>query len=233
MTTLGIDLSSQSRDTAACVVEWRDGAATASPAKIGCSDSELDRLIAGANAIGIDAPFGWPAAFEAAVAQWTAQSWTNDLRDKLRFRGTDRFVQERTGLWPLSVSSDRIALPAMRAMALLRRHNVTDRSGDGRFFEVYPAGSLRSWKLTHNRYKGSDPENVAVRKRVLFELRVAIPCLSVADDLASSDHGFDALVAALSARVAAQGMSVRPADERQRSAARTEGWIHLPGAFPQ
>jgi len=42
----------------------------------------------------------------------------------------------------LSVSTDRIALPAMRAMALLHRHGEADKSGDGKFFQVYPAGSL-------------------------------------------------------------------------------------------
>jgi hypothetical protein len=38
-------------------------------------------------------------------------------------------------------------------MSLLKKHGVTDRSGDGRFFEVYPAASLRAWAMTSRGYK--------------------------------------------------------------------------------
>src|ERR1700730_1724314 len=66
---------------------------------------------------------------------------------------TDRVVHETVGRWPLSVSADRIALPAMRTFALLVRHGVTDRSDDNKFYEVYPAGSLSQWGLTSRGYK--------------------------------------------------------------------------------
>ena len=144
MLTLGIDLASMPKDTAACLVRWERGRASAETPRLGCTDADLDALIRETDVVGIDAPFGWPDAFRAAVADWTATTWTEDaaLRTRLRLRLTDRRVHEQLGLMPLSVSTDRIALPAMRAMALLHRHGVTDRSGDGRFFEVYPAGSL-------------------------------------------------------------------------------------------
>ena len=158
MLTLGIDLASMPKDTAACLVRWERGRAVAEALRVGCSDTDLDALIREADVVGIDAPFGWPDTFRAAVADWTATAWTEDaaLRTRLRLRLTDRRVHEQLKLMPLSVSTDRIALPAMRAMALLRRHGVTDRSGDGRFFEVYPAGSLKAWGLPHRGYKGSE-----------------------------------------------------------------------------
>jgi predicted nuclease with RNAse H fold len=232
MTTLGIDLSSQPKDTAACLVDWHDdGRIVAREPVLGCTDATLDQLIAQADATGIDAPLGWPAAFTAAVTRWTATAWDNPLRDTLRLRLTDAEVQRVTRLTPLSVSTDRIALPAMRAMALLARHGVTDRSGgDGKFFEVYPAGSLKQWGLPCRTYKG--PGNLAARRRLLDALHRWLPALSpVPAAFTASDHAFDALIASLTTRCAAAGLTLAP-DAGQRALACSEGWIHLPAAPP-
>jgi predicted nuclease with RNAse H fold len=233
MLTLGIDLASMPKDTAACLVRWERGRAIAEVPHLGCTDADLDALIRETDVIGIDAPFGWPDAFRAAVADWAATSWTDDsaLRQSLRLRLTDRRVHEQLGLMPLSVSTDRIALPAMRAMALLRRHDVTDRSGDGRFFEVYPAGSLKAWKLPHRGYKGSGKSERAQRRATIRRLRAALPWLEIPAAVAATDHGFDALIAALTARCCAIGQTVRPTAAERAIGAR-EGWIHRPTALP-
>lgn len=233
MLTLGIDLASMPKDTAACLVRWECGRAVAEAPRLGCTDADLDALIREADVIGIDAPFGWPDAFRAAVADWTATAWTDDadLRTRLRLRLTDRRVHEQLGLTPLSVSTDRIALPAMRAMALLRRHGVTDRSGDGRFFEVYPAGSLKAWGLPHRGYKGPGHSERAQRTATLRRLRAALPWLETPAAYAATDHGLDALLAALTARCCATRCTTRPATT-ERALATREGWIHLPTAFP-
>src|SRR5690606_776602 len=175
MKLLGIDLSSQPRDTAACMIERRAGKMHAEEPRLGCDDETLDALIARADAVGIDAPFGWPEAFREVVAGWTSPSWNNALRDRLRFRGTDLAVTKLTGLRPLSVSTDQIALPAMRAMALLHRNEVTDKSGDGRFFEVYPAASLFCWKLPHKGYKGAGEERRTIGQSMVEQLRRQFP----------------------------------------------------------
>lgn len=134
---------------------------------------------------------------------------------------------------PLSVSSDRIALPAMRAMALLKRHGVTDRSGDGRFFEVYPAESLAMWQLTPKEsYKKNTPESHAARRDSLRALRRQLPWLEVPDSYADDADGLDSLIASLTARAAAQGLTQRPEAGTQADLARREGWIHLPTLFP-
>lgn len=233
MLTLGIDLASMPKDTAACLVRWERGRATAEAPRVGCTDADLDALICDADVIGIDAPFGWPDAFRAAVADWTATEWTEDaaLREYLRLRLTDRRVHKQLKLMPLSVSTDRIALPAMRAMALLHRHGVTDCGGDGRFFEVYPAGSLKVWGLPHRGYKGPGKPERGQRATLLRRMRAALPWLETPDICAATDHGFDGLIAALTARCCATVQTIRPSNAERVTAAR-EGWIHLPTAWP-
>jgi Protein of unknown function (DUF429) len=110
--------------------------------------------------------FGWPAEFVAAVGAWNFTSWSTELRERLCFRETDRVVHETVGRWPLSVSADRIALSAMRTFALLVRYGVSDRSGDKKFCEVYPAGSLSQWGLTSRGYKKNTPDHKQARENI-------------------------------------------------------------------
>ncbi len=235
MITLGIDLSSQPKGTAACQITWPSkGPAQVSEPFVSCDDLRLDELIQQSQVIGIDAPLGWPQAFTAAVRGWEYDQWTNELRDELRFRETDRavsrfFTSLDVTLSPLSVSTDRISLPAMRAMALLKRHRVTDKSGDGRFYEVYPAGSLKCWGLLRKGYKGGKADALKHRQELLANLRQKLPVITISDDYAKSDHAFDALIAAFTARAAAVGRTRGP-DHPQQGAASVEGWIHLPEA---
>jgi predicted nuclease with RNAse H fold len=231
MMTLGIDLSSMPDHTAACVVRWESRRAIAEPPKEHCDDDCLDELIARADAVGIDAPFGWPIKFVAAVGEWLLSKWDVGIRDRLRFRETDRCAQTRFSLSPLSVSSDRIALPAMRVMALLKRHGVTDRSGDGKFFEVYPAGSLKIWGLPDKGYKKNSSEGQRKRGEMLRKLRAKMPWLEVAPEYAKSADALDALVAALTVRAAIQGLTHRAPPELA-AVAKQEGWIHLPMQLP-
>lgn len=234
MLTLGIDLSSQPKDTAACLIDWRDGRVAVRETSLHCDDATLDALIRTADAVGIDAPLGWPDAFTEAVGNWTATTWVGEVefQKNLRLRRTDRFIQDHHKLTPLSVSTDRIALPAMRAMALLARHGVTDRSGaDGKFFEVYPAGSLKQWGLHPRGYKGDDATAVARRHALLGRLRQALPTLIVADSCVETDHAFDALIASLTTRAAATRRTIGAPPEHIASS-RREGWIHLPITWP-
>ena len=231
MITLGIDLSSLPANTAACRIEWFRGKARADDPCLRVDDERLDGLIQTADAVGIDAPLGWPIAFKNAVAEWTSPTWNEEIRDRLRFRRTDQLLREKFKLSPLSVSSDLIALPAMRAMALLRRHGVSDRSGDGRFFEVYPSGSLAMWKIAHQGYKQRTSEGARKRAKMLKALRTSMPWLDVSQRYEESDDALDALIASLTARAAAQGFTTRP-EAGDIAAAAEEGWIHLPTAFP-
>jgi hypothetical protein len=175
--------------------------------------------------------------FEELVREegvWRMDPWSTEKRDALRFRVTDFRVRELTGRWPLSVSSDLIAVAAMRCVGLLERMDVRDRSGDGRVFETYPAAGLHAWGLSPRGYKGQ--KGLEARAAIWAGLEQRIPWLDVTPEqselVVTRDDALDALVAALIARAAKIGLTVQPSDhERERAV--TEGWIHVPveGSF--
>lgn len=230
MITLGIDLAAQPKNTAAAIIRWSRTEAVAE-LHSRCQDATLHGLIRSAAVIGIDAPFGWPCAFREAVQSWPHREWGDDLRDLLTLRETDRQVMKLHGGRPLSVAADRIALPAMRAMSLLSVHGVTDRSGNGRFFEVYPKASLQAWGLSPKGYKSAKAVSAVPRRAILEGLRTRMPWLRADDSFAEDADALDALLAALTTRAAAQGRTILPTDA-QVSAARVEGWIHVPTKLP-
>lgn len=241
MRTLGVDLASQPAKTAACVVAWQAGRATAETPRLGLADGDLLTMAAGCEAVGIDAPFGWPQPFVDFLAEEGAPPWDAARRDALCFRRTDRRVWAALGRPPLSVSSDRIALPAMRCAGLLRALGVADRSGGGRVVEVYPAVALKRWGLLAKGYKAprraprrlGEAAADAPLPLLFGALLAACPWLEIGEVAAAlcrrDDDAFDALVAALIARAAALGLTERPAPEEE-DLARVEGWIAVPVA---
>jgi hypothetical protein len=189
MRTLGIDLASQDKKTAFCAIEWVSEMALVDTPRTGRPESELLDAMGRADWLGIDAPFGWPDEMVAAIYNYAhSGSWpASATSKKLRYRQTDWFVRdvikEKTGtsVWPLSVSSDRIAVCAWRCARLLSEHAARsgwqfDRVGvplssgmDGPpdaprptgvvsrrgVVEVYPAGALALWRLPHKGYKAN------------------------------------------------------------------------------
>ena len=247
MRTLGVDLSASPKKTAACAIEWSGGGVEVERPVLGLEDRPLLDLVQRADWVGIDAPFGWPSEFIAAITMWTEQgSWPitgRESRENLRFRATDRFVQATARL-PLSVSSDRIAVTAMRCASLLsqlselRGSGRIDLSGRDRLVEVYPGAALPQWsdeaadlRLDPTGYKGSGAEAAAKREALVDSLTRAAPWLELdADtraDCVASDDALDALLASLIARSAALELTLPPAEEL-RGYAKYEGWIHLP-----
>jgi predicted nuclease with RNAse H fold len=235
MVTLGIDLAAEPKSTAGCAIEWSDRRASVRWVSTGLVDDEILRRASSADVIGIDAPFGWPTYFvEAIVAhhagkRWPVAQWDKPSRRRLRLRATDERVHERTGITPLSVSSDALAIPATRCARLIDRLGVQDRSGDGRVHEVYPAAALYAWGLRWKGYKGR--ENAAALADLFAILRKRARWLEISAEDAKRcgqcDHVFDALIASLVARAAVVGHTLKPtADELPM--ARVEGWIALP-----
>lgn len=231
--TLGIDLASQARGTGACVIEWRAGEAEVGGVELGADDGRLLALATEVDAVGIDAPFGWPLPFVELMerhhrGEGGGPGWGTARRDELCFRRTDVAVRRTLGRWPLSVASDRIAIVAMRCAGLLERLGVEDRSGGGRVVETYPAVALHAWGFASRGYKRDDP---AVLGALVEGLRSVCPWLSWAPGTAAacgrSDHAFDALVASLVVRAAALGLTEPPPAE-DAAAARREGWIAVP-----
>jgi len=235
--TLGIDLASQPATTAGCVIDWAVTGATVRAVLVGLDDAAVVALVNGCEKVGIDAPFGWPAPFaafvgEQAVGQPETVPWSPGRRDALRFRQTDFVVRGVLGRWPLSVSSDLIAITAMRCAGLLASLGVGDRSGAGRVVEVYPAVALQRWSLPSSGYKGLAGRATAL-PNLFRALLAACPWLDVPEPVArtcaASDHALDALVCALVARAVAIGATERPGDS-EREHARVEGWIAIPTA---
>ena len=246
---LGIDLSSQPERTAVCVLQQNTpNVFKIQEMKIGCNDAQLHDFIKQTKFIGIDAPFGWPIAFQNAVTTWNTCDWNDSmvwekvlegkkiLQEKLRLRETDRRLQEmKIGVTPLSVSTDKISLPAMRAMLLLKRFGVKDKTGmtpfnDKHFYEVYPAATLACWKMNRAGYKKADA--ISIRQKIVEQITQKFSFVDSADDLISctkTDHQLDALICALTAfKASIKQTNWPPPSDLDESVIHQEGWIHLP-----
>lgn len=244
MVTAGIDLAAQPANTAACVIEWSPDGARVTRVQVGLDDPAIVAFAAGeAACVGVDCPFGWPTDFADAIAAHHAGApWPgrdrdqSDYRRLLRLRRTDEHVAARIGLHPLSASSSMLAITTMRWAAIMdtlaAQGLAVDRTGGGRFAEVYPAAALKCWGFTHNRYKGTAKRRLNLTV-LLDALRARIPWLAFADGLDDTcrtvDHAFDALVCALVARAVACGLT-GPPPAPLVDTARVEGWIHLPAS---
>jgi predicted nuclease with RNAse H fold len=234
MQTLGVDLAAEATNTAACLIEWQDGCATVLDIATRCDDRQLLQMIQAADRVGIDVPFGWPNEFIDAIASHRSLGrWPGSDRTSLRFRATDRFVTSRTRLWPLSVSTDRIGVTAMRCAYLLdqiaQKGEPVDRSGAGKVVEVYPAAALAVWGFDPKRYKKiRGRQNLG---RLVEQLVGNRPWLALTSQARrqceESDDVFDALISSLVARAVALGLTHMPPPEHVQRA-RLEGWIHLP-----
>lgn len=228
MITVGIDMASQAPRTASCQLRWRPGSVEIAELRVGLEDEDLRSLLeAPSDKIGIDVPLGWPADFVEAVGrQFRGEPLPDVPLKNLTHRATDRALGEAGCGWPLSVSTDRLAYPALRAARLL---TGVDRSGAGQVVEVYPALALRVWGLPHGRYKGAG--NRDALGALIRALTGALPALELTEGheamLRSDDNATDALVAALVARAAAVGLCT-PVPPDQTEAAHREGWIATP-----
>lgn len=237
MRTLGIDLSTAETQTAACELHWdgTEGRDLGGTPRLGLADGPLLALMAQADTIGIDAPFGWPDAFRAAIDAWSERdAWAaGDDRRPLRLRRTDEFLVTQ-GRTPMSVSSDRIAATAMRCADLLARHHAArgdalDRI-DGHAAETYPAGALVVWGL-RDEMRGYKERGATEKRRRLTERLADGADLELTEATvaacAASDHTLDSLLCTLVARARAIGLThVAPPEHRGQIA--REGWIHLP-----
>jgi hypothetical protein len=244
--TLGIDLAAQDKNTAACRMTWSQDVGTVDKVFGGdaCSDETLLDLIVSVvragGTVGIDAPFGWPDAFLDQLLEYREHGrWrelpTSGAPSPLCYRATDLYLKLGSnppagfkGIHPLSVSTDRIGVVAMRCARLLS--HLADRGIPrdplGRqVAEVYPGGALRRWGLAATGYKHDAAVRVALRTQPPVHALVRDP--SDAAKITDTDHAFDAMLSAIAARDVALGRDDlhRPGDDGQL---RREGWIRMP-----
>ena len=236
MLTAGVDLASQDEKTALCVMKWAKGRATVRELRVGVSDSDIVDCVLRVRKLGLDVPLGWPSAFVDALAQhgaggpWPA-AYHHEANQEYRLRATDRFVHERIGgNPPLSVSTDRIAIPAMRAAAVLSQlPDPVARDGSGVVVEVYPAAALRMWDLASRGYKGKDHQGR--RHDLVTALLTASPWLDLDDEHLRLCHEHDDALDAVVAALIARAVVVRQVENiplKSREVATREGWIALP-----
>jgi predicted nuclease with RNAse H fold len=266
---LGIDLAAQPEKTAVCRVYWHGDGAPASieTPTVGWTDHRLLELMTDADAIAIDAPFGWPQFMNLHLGEyarsgvWPLRPDGEDAKDwilRLRYRETDRAVRRLllkrsppAKLWPLSVSSNLIAVCAWRCAALLHQHaqilsNTFDRTGHGNgVYEAYPAAALAAWGMPFKGYKpgsaGSTKSTTA--ETVRGDIADGLQAKSggwlridahdgLREQLVNSDNAddkLDALISALVARAAHARKTVQPeAGSEEERLAPEEGWIHVP-----
>lgn len=260
---MGIDLASRERNTAVCLLEWREDAVAVVALVRGQTDDgmalhtkwlsntaygNLGKYGGPITKVGIDAPFGWPEPFFDALASYRGTGlWPSGLDDPLdecRLRETDRAVYRRTKKTPLSVASDKIAMPAMRCATLLtdlqqkRDAAAVARDGSGLCCEVYPDPALRFWTGDHpnglaprESYKGKK----AARRRtdLLTAIQRDLPMedeRGLLERIGLEDDYLDALVCALVARATELGLTYWPESEAEIDRAPLEGWIHVPSA---
>jgi predicted nuclease with RNAse H fold len=233
----GLDLAAQPKGTALAVLHCTDQVVSLVNLVHAATDSEIIQATLDCEKFGIDCALGWPISFVDFVSSYSQTSLVGakfdggiDWRRDLAYRETDREVHRITGRWPLSVSTDRLGMTAMRCAGLLSKLEssgfAVDRSGMGKVVEIYPAASLRIWGFSIAGYRNS----TKIREKLLRELGVAAPWLRLGEysnELIASCDAFDSVVAAIATLSAVLGKSTKPPLEKLELA-QIEGWVALP-----
>lgn len=235
-----MDLAADAKRTAVAMLQWDpDGVRLIELLTTADDEAVLDFALQ-ADKTGIDCPLGWSDEFVDFVnAHHTGLVERTPVdgpaRLPLRYRATDLWlIEEKLGR-PLSVSSDLIAVPAMRAAGLLasmaRAGIEVDRAGvTGGVAETYPAAAIRHWKLADGPYKGTANATAlsAMADKLRRGFRGRLDLGEHRSTVRRSDDAFDAVMCALIARATMvyRGTAQIPHGLVQR--ARREGWIHVP-----
>ena len=237
MLTVGVDLATQPAKTAVARIAWSKNAVYVIGLDTHSTDDAILNACQEADFVGIDVPFGWPDAFTTFVdrqhhnTQTAEAGGSDDSRRHMAFRLTDVVVAKEFGRWPLSVSTDRIGLTAMRASSLLAQlrdsGEIVDRAGQGRIAEVYPAIALKIWGLRASSYKGANGAHLSGLVDNLLELAPWLSMGPFESTCRENDDAFDAVIAALISRAHTLGHWHKPT-AGQLEQARREGWIVVP-----
>ena len=236
MLTAGVDLAAEPKGTALAIIEWKETTATLVDLELGVSDETIVEAAGVVDKLGIDCALGWPIEFVEFLnnhANLKSNSFPDggmDWRRRASFRESDRHVREVTGKWPLSVSTDRLGLTAMRCAGLQGRLQQSgieiDRSGAGKIVEIYPGASLRLWGFDTTGYRANED----ARAELLPAVEHSAPWLNLGSNrelMIRSTDAFDAVIASLATRAAAINQYLPPPKEFL-AVAQVEGWIALP-----
>jgi predicted nuclease with RNAse H fold len=232
MLIAGLDMAAEPKGTALAIIDWLPGKAELVTLELGVNDEMVIEQTSEAVKLGIDCALGWPLEFIQFLNNQSQTNGSIESRRRLAYRETDRHVREITGRWPLSVSTDRLGMTAIRCAGLLSKLAATgtaiDRTGAGKIVEIYPGASLGLWGFDRAGYR-SDAD---IRARLIAELENQAPWLNLGAFkplMIESCDAFDSVIAALAARAAHLGQYEGPKSEQLRQAS-LEGWVALPNA---
>ena len=227
---VGVDLASQPKKSSLCVITWDEQPRVVELARP-ADDDLIVAQAATADATGLDCPLGWPSKFIETVRRHHDGRSVADVdatpRD-LRLRTTDQWIRaNHVPRDPLSVSTDRLGIVALRGIKILERiaGPGADRSGALAIYETYPGGSLAKWGLRSTGYK--DAAGTDARREIVDALAVHVDLAGTADQLVANDDDLDAVITAVVAGLALMGLTTSAPPEH-RDVARVEGWIHVP-----
>jgi predicted nuclease with RNAse H fold len=235
MLIAGLDLAAEPKATALSLIDWSGKSARLVQLDLNIDDRFIVDSTRDALKLGIDCALGWPIEFVEFLNRYSQNSFSQidgdmSWRRRMAYRETDRAVRELTGRWPLSVSTGRLGLTAMRCAGLLSKLAADgveiDRTGAGKVVEIYPGASLRLWAFDTSGYRAS----AASRAALLEQICEAAPWFEpgeFAELMIDSCDSVDSVIANFAARSAQMGLSTRPAREFEGQA-RKEGWIALP-----
>lgn len=164
MKFVGIDLAVDPHNCGVCVLEGN------AVTYVGHGRSTLEHPewlrepCSGADAVGVDVPFGWPKPFAEALTNYEIGIALNRNRRLYRLRTTDTWIAETLPRHltrhtkpstPLSVSTDKLGATTMIGTILLGALSDEFRLSPrwstvpGAVLEVYPAANLWCWGLRY------------------------------------------------------------------------------------
>jgi predicted nuclease with RNAse H fold len=235
MLIAGLDLAAEPKATALSLIDWSGKTARLVQLELNLDDKLIVDSTRDAVKLGIDCALGWPIEFVEFLNRYSQNSFSQiagdmSWRRRMAYRETDRAARELTGRWPLSVSTDRLGLTAMRCAGLLSKLSEDgveiDRTGAGKVVEIYPGASLRLWGFDTSGYRAS----AAARATLLERICEAAPWFEPGDFaelMIDSCDAFDAVIANFAARSSSLGLSTT-APESVIKNAQIEGWLSLP-----
>jgi predicted nuclease with RNAse H fold len=242
MLIAGLDLAAEPKATALAVLDWPSQShekVKLVSLEVGVDDKRILDQVASFEKLGIDCALGLPVEFVDFLKSFGSADLGDrvfagdiDWRRRLAYRETDREVRRITGRWPLSVSTDRLGMTALRCAGLLTKLQgagiAVDRSGLGKVVEIYPAASMRIWGFDTAGYRNS----TGIRQQLIHQLKAEADWLNLGGFeglMVESCDALDSVIAALAAASSALGISTSP-QPHQLAQAKVEGWVSLPTA---
>jgi predicted nuclease with RNAse H fold len=189
MRVAGIDWATEPKNRAMVVINYRDDNLVVERIVSPLDDLSVQEACTSQEyvVVAVDIPFGWPSEFAGFVQEWSPiQPCCEEVPQSLpfRYRQTELVVNGTLNKWPLSVSSDRIALGArlwchlMMTGGLIERVDVLGNVHEDTptIIEVYPAATLwafRQHNLTDEDHIKRYKKSIAIRKQLVQSLKRA------------------------------------------------------------